>query len=117
MIWSERAVQIWQVLVSAAFYRQTLTYTLLAERIGIDASELAQPLGMVTRYCSMKQLPPLSVVVVRSDAGTPASDLTWATDIDFAREAVYQLAWYKLRPPAAQDFALLESMGFGEPAV
>ena len=116
MTWSERAVQIWQALVSAAFYRQTLTYSLLGERIGCDIGELAQPLGMVARYCSMKQLPPLSVLVVRSDAGTPAAGMSWATDIDFAREAVYQLEWFKLRPPSSNDFALLESLGFGEPA-
>jgi hypothetical protein len=115
MTWSERAVQIWQVLVSAAFHRQTLTYTLLGERIGADSGDLAQPLGMITRYCSMKQLPPLPVLVVRSDAGTPAAELTWTTDVDFAREAVYQLEWFKLRPPSAHDFSLLESMGFGEP--
>lgn len=111
---SERAVQVWQVLVNAAFHRQTLTYTLLADRIGADANELAAPLGMIHRYCAMKQLPPLSVLVVRSDAGTPAADLSWTTDVDFAREAVYQLEWLKLKPPAASDFALVESMGFGE---
>jgi hypothetical protein len=111
---SEQAVQIWQVLVSAAYYRQTLTYTLLAERIGMDAGALGVPLGMVNRYCSMKQLPPLAVLVVRSDAGTPATDLAWTTDVDFAREAVYQLEWFKLRAPASTDFALLESMGIGE---
>jgi len=113
---SERAVQVWQVLASAAFHRQTLTYTLLGDRIGADSGELAQALSMVARYCSMKQLPPLSVLVVRSDAGTPAAGLSWATDIDFAREAVYQLEWFKLKPPSANDYALLESMGFGEPA-
>lgn len=111
---AERAVQVWQVLVNAAFYRQTLTYTILADRIGANPSDLAPPLGMVSRYCSLKQLPPLSVLVVRSDAGTPAEDLTFATDIDFAREAVYQLEWLKLKPPAANDFALVESMGLGE---
>lgn len=116
MNWSERAVQVWQVLASAAFHRQTLTYTLLGDRIGLESAELAQPLGMVTRYCSMKQLPPLAVIVVRSDAGTPATEMTWATDVDFAREAVYQLEWFKLKVPSANDFALLESMGFGEPA-
>ena len=113
---SEQALQIWQVLVSAASLRQTLTYSLLGDRIGSDASELAVPLGMIARYCSLKQLPPLSVLVVRSDAGTPAEDLSWASDIDFAREAVYQLEWFKLKPPSANDFMLLESMGFGEPA-
>jgi hypothetical protein len=116
MNWSERAVQVWQVLVGAAYHRQTLTYTLLADRIGADGADLAQPLGMITRYCSMKQLPPLPVLVVRADAGTPATDMTWATDVDFAREAVYQLEWFKLKPPSSQDFSLLESMGFGEPA-
>ena len=108
---SEQAVQVWQVLVSAAYYRQTLTYTLLAERIGLDPSALALPMGMIGRYCSMKQLPPLGVLVVRSDAGTPAEDLTWATDVDFAREAVYQCEWFKLKAPSANDFALVESMG------
>jgi hypothetical protein len=111
---SDQAVQIWQVLVSAAFYRQTLTYTILADRIGADGGGLAPALGMVSRYCSMKQLPPLSVLVVRSDAGTPAADLTWTTDVDFAREAVYQTEWFKLKPPSGNDFALVENMGFGE---
>jgi hypothetical protein len=111
---SDQAVQLWQVLVSAAFYRQTLTYTILGERVGLDPASLAVPLGMVGRYCSMKQLPPLAVLVVRSDAGTPAEGVTWATDVDFAREAVYQLEWYKVKPPSANDFALVESMGFGE---
>ena len=111
---SDWAVQVWQVLVSAAFNRQTLTYTLLGERIGVDGAELAQAIGMVSRYCSMKQLPPLTVLVVRSDAGTPAADLTWTTDVDFAREAVYQTEWFKLKPPSANDFALVENMGFGE---
>jgi hypothetical protein len=110
----DRAVQVWQVLISAAFYRQTLTYTMLGDRIDVDVGELTVPLGMVNRYCSMKQLPPLGVLVVRSDAGTPAEDLSWTTDVDFAREAVYQLEWYRLKPPSANDFALVESMGFGE---
>ena len=111
---SEQAVQVWQVLIGAAFLRQTLTYTMLAERIGGDPTVLAVPLGMVNRYCSMKQLPPLAVLVVRSDAGTPADDLSWTTDVDFAREAVYQHEWFKLKPPSANDFALVENMGFGE---
>lgn len=111
---SEQAVQVWQVLIGAAFNRQTLTYTLLGERIGLDAGSLGVPLGMVNRYCSMKQLPPLTVLVVRSDAGTPATELSWTTDVDFAREAVYQLDWFKLKPPSANDFALVENMGFGE---
>jgi len=29
---------------------------------------------------------------------------------------VYEHEWYKLKPPTAQDFALIEGMGFSEPA-
>lgn len=116
MTWPERAVQLWQVLLGAAFNRQTLTYTLLAERVGLGPNLLAQPLGMIAGYCAMKQLPPLTVLVVQADAGKPASGFGWASDPDFAREAVYEHEWYKLKPPTAQDFALVEGMGFSEPA-
>jgi len=34
--------------------------------------------------------------------------------VDFAREAVYQTEWFKLKPPSGNDFALVENMGFGE---
>jgi hypothetical protein len=114
---ADRAVQVWQALLSAAHNRQTLTYSLLADQVGLAASELADPLGMVAGYCAVKQLPPLPVLVVQVDIGTPASGLAWASDPDFAREAVYQYAWFRLKPPSSSDFALVESMGFGEPVV
>lgn len=116
MTWPERAIQLWQVLLGAAFNRQTLTYTLLADRVGVAPDLLARPLAMIAGYCAMKKLPPLTVLVVQADAGRPASGFTWASDPDFAREAVYSYAWYRMKAPAAQDFALVEGMGFNEPA-
>jgi len=112
----ERAVQVWQVLLSAAHNRQTLTYSMLAEHIGVAAGELTDPLGMVAGYCAVKQLPPLPVLVVQVDMGTPALGLSWASDPDFAREAVYQHTWFRMKPPSSNDFVLVEDMGFGEPA-
>ncbi len=114
MTLAERAVQIWQVLVGAAYTRQTLTYRLLGDRIGVGANLLASPLGLVARYCDVKMLPPLTVLVVRQGDGRPGEGFTWATDLDGAREAVYDCAWYQLRPPGASDFALIEQMGIGE---
>jgi hypothetical protein len=111
----ERAVQIWQVLVSAAHDRRTVTYALLAEWIGLGQNLLAQPLGMVARYCALRQLPPLTVLVVQADVGRPAAGFTWASDVDFAREAVFQRAWYALRPPSANDFTLTEHMSTDQP--
>jgi hypothetical protein len=111
----ERAVQVWQVLVSAAHYRQTLTYALLAERIGLETHMLAQPLGMVAQYCAMRQLPPITVLVVQADAGRPARGFQWASDPDFAREAVYRHTWFRSPPPSSGDFALVEHYSTDEP--
>ena len=36
-----------------------------------------------------------------------------ATDPDGAREAVYDHDWFKLRPPSAEDFALIDDIGIG----
>ena len=112
----ERAVQVWQVLISAAHNRQTLTYSMLADSVGLSSSDLADPLGMVAGYCAVKQLPPLPVLVVQVDTGTAALGMSWASDPDFAREAAYQHAWFQLKPPSSSDFVLVENMGFGEPA-
>ena len=108
---SERAVQAWQVLLAAAHQRQTLTYSLLAERMGVLAGELAEPLSMVARYCAARRFPPLTVLVVQADVGRPAPGFRWATDTDFAREAVFQHAWFTLLPPSAHDFAVLDQLG------
>ena len=113
MTWAERAVQIWQVLIAAAHERRTLTYRLLGDRIGLGANLLADPLALVARYCAVKQWPPLTVLVVRAGDGRPDPRFTWASDPDGAREAVYEHDWFKLRPPSAADFALIDDIGIG----
>ncbi len=42
---AQRAQLAWQVLVAAAHNRQVLTYTIVAERIGMGAGTLAEVLG------------------------------------------------------------------------
>jgi len=111
---SERAVQLWQVLIAAAHQRQTLTYSLLAERVGLGAAQLAEPLAMVARYCAARQFPPLTVLVVQADVGRPGAGFRWASDVDFAREAVCQHPWFTLLPPSAHDFAVLDQLGIGD---
>ena len=109
----ERAVQLWQVLIAAAHDRRTLTYRLLGETIDLAPSLLAAPLGLVARYCAAKQWPPLTVLVVQAGDGRPGAGFAWATDADGAREAVYVHDWFKLRPPSAADFALIDDIGIG----
>jgi hypothetical protein len=112
---SDRAVQAWQVLIAAAHQRQTLTYSLLAERVGLAAAQLAEPLSMVARYCAARRFPPITVLVVQADVGRPAPGFHWASDADYAREAVFQHPWFTLLPPAAHDFAVLDQLGIGDP--
>jgi hypothetical protein len=112
----ERAVQVWQVLIAAATSRQTLTYRLLGERVGLRSNQLAPPLNLVARYCMLKQFPPLTVLVVQAGDGKPGKSFTWATEPDLAREAVFEQPWFRLRPPSSGDFQLLDRIGIGEPA-
>lgn len=113
---SERAAQIWQVLIAAAHHRQTITYRLLGERVGLEPNMLPLPLALVARYCATRQWPPLTVLVVQAGDGKPGDAFVWATEPDMAREAVYEYAWFRLRPPSAQDFAIIDDLGVGEPA-
>lgn len=113
---SERAVQLWQVLIAAAHQRQTLTYSLLGERVGLLAHEVTEPLATVARYCAARQFPPLTALVVQADVGRPAAGFPWASDVDYAREAVYQHPWFTLLPPSARDLAVLDQLGIGDPS-
>ena len=101
---TERAMQIWQVLIGAAHSRQTLTYDMLGKLIGMGAGVLAQTLGYVMDYCEMKGLPPLTVLVVRKDTGEPGTGLTTVGQLNRDREAVYTHEWYKMPPVQVQDF-------------
>ena len=113
MTLAERAVQLWQVLIAAASQRRTVTYRLLGEQVDLGPALVAEPLALVARYCAAKQWPPLTVLVVQAGDGRPGASFVWATDADGAREAVYEHEWFKLRPPSAGDFALIDDIGIG----
>ncbi len=101
---TERALQVWQVLIGAAHQQQTLTYGQLANRIGLaGAGVLAQFLGVVMKYCAANGLPPLTCLVVNQTTGIPGSGLTTLQDLPRDREAVYRHAWYAMRPLRTND--------------
>jgi hypothetical protein len=67
---SERAMQVWQILVGAAHNRQTLTYGQVAENLEFEgAGVLAQILGCIMNYCNAKGLPPLTCLIVNQTTG------------------------------------------------
>jgi alkylated DNA nucleotide flippase Atl1 len=94
----ERALQIYQVLVSAAHNRQTLTYGLLGKAVGLPARSLGHHLLHIANYCQQNGLPPLTVIVVQTGGGHPGSGLAQLQGADRERESVYRHDWFKMRP-------------------
>ena len=92
---SERACQIWSVLAWAAKNRQTLTYADLGKLIGVPAAGLGGLLEPIQSYCLLEKLPPLTVLVVKTDNGLPGSGFTGATASEFgsALAATYATDW------------------------
>ena len=98
-----RALQIWQILISAARNRQLLTYGILASMLGYErAGVLAQPLGHIMYYCQQNELPPLTILVVNQDTGVPGEGLTGA-DLNADRESVFRYDWYSIIPPLQRN--------------
>ena len=102
---SERALQIWQVLLGLAYNRQTITYEKLAELIGMGniSVGLTQPLVLLMNYCKENNLPPLTILVVQKYTGIPGQGLTTIEDLNKDREDVFNYEWYKLKPLTFSD--------------
>lgn len=106
-----RALQIWLILIGAAHNRQTLTYGILAGRLGFKgAGVLAHPLGHLMHYCRQHQLPPLTVLVVNQDTGLPGEGLTEA-ELNADRENVFNFDWYALIPPSSEELSAVYKRG------
>jgi len=103
---SERAAQIWPVLVLAAHNRQTLTYDLLGQIIGVPHFGLGQLLEPIQAYCQAHkplELPPLTSLVVGKDDGMPGSGFIAASDIPLAHARVFNYDWLGERTPMPDD--------------
>jgi hypothetical protein len=101
-----RAVQAWQILVSAAMNRQTITYKKLGMLMyGRNAAGvLDRILGHIAYYCIDNKLPPLTSIVVGKGRGTPGQDIPINfRERDKERERVYARDWYDVYPPSAQE--------------
>ncbi len=106
----ERAVQAWQILVSSAMNRQTLTYEILSLRMYRKkaAGVLDKILGHIAFFCIDNKLPPLTSIVVGKGRGTPGKDIPIDLDsMDEQRECAYAFDWYNIYPQTAEE--LLES--------
>lgn len=98
-----RAQQIWPILIAAAVERKIVTYGMIAHLIGYKVSvALGEPLFHIKHWCEVNGLPPLTVIVVNKETGKPGSGIS-LIDVDIAREAVFNYAWYSLVPPTVEE--------------
>ena len=98
-----RALQIWQILIAAAYNRQILTYGILAKRLGYKgAGVFGSQLGHVAFYCKQNGLPPLTSLVVNEKTGLPGEGIP-ADDTAARREAVFRFNWFDIVPPQPSE--------------
>lgn len=102
----ERALQIWPLLTFAASLRMTLTYKRLGELIGTGPMSLGDWLEPIQSYCLVKDLPPLTVLVVRDSNGLPGSGFVGAerSAVPEAQTRVFRHDW-TAQPPKPEELA------------
>ena len=102
---TRRAIKIRQVLIAQATNRQTITYGKLAELIGNEVlyRALGDYLDRVADFCTAKNLPDLTVIVVRQSTGRPSGKAETPEDIDKVREDVYGRNWFADTPPTPDE--------------
>lgn len=102
---SERASQIWPVLLLAASKRQILTYDDLTDLIGVPRPGLGQLLEPIQSYCLLKELPPLTVLVVSGKTGMPGRGFIAAQDIPATMGQVFKRELKEWPKPMPAEFA------------
>ena len=102
----KRALQIWQILISKASNRQTMTYGNLSNMLdgSIRAIEMGDYLDPVMRYCRTNRLPPLTILVVNRETGEPGSGFPRSNALNADRERVFNYNWFAVIPPTPEEF-------------
>ena len=100
----QRASQIWQILISYAHTKQTLTYEKLAQLLGYrGAGVLAQTLEHIMRWCEEQDVPPLTALVIGKSTKKPGSGLTAVTNFPNSKKAVFDFSWFRVVPPTERQ--------------
>lgn len=101
----QRAAQIWPLLTFAASLRLTLTYKRVGELIGAPPVALGDWLEPIQSYCLVRELPPLTVLVVGESDGKPGPGFSAADDVPAAQAAVFRRDWTREPVPKPEDLA------------
>jgi putative restriction endonuclease len=105
---ANRALQIWQILISKASNRQTVRFVELAEMVGIVGGvplPIFAPLHLIGYYCEHHNLPLLDDLVVNS-GGVPGEgffEVHPDADPNAERERVFNFDWFGIVPPTPEE--------------
>lgn len=98
---SERAAQIWPLLVHSALHRQSVTYDLLGKLIGVPRQGLGQLLEPIQSLCILKSFPALTSLVIGQGTGVPGEGFIGAADVPAEQARVFSWSWLETAPPNA----------------
>jgi len=104
MTTNERATQIWSILALAARNRQVLTYAMVAKLTGVAAVGLGQCLEPIQSYCLLRNLAPLTILVVGKNSGMPGVGFIAAQDIPRTQQEVFSYDWIAHGCPTPIEF-------------
>lgn len=101
---SERASQIWPLLVHCSMHRQTLTYDTLGRLIGVPRQGLGQLLEPIQSLCILREWPAITSLVVGQSSGCPGEGFIGAVDVPAEQALVYTRQWLEGVAPGPEDF-------------
>lgn len=101
---SERAQQLWPLLVLAARNQQVLGYAMIEQMTGIARQGLGQPLGSIYYYCKRQDLPLLNLLAISQKTGKPGFEVLKNMDLPTAQARVFLFDWLSHGIPSTQDF-------------
>ena len=102
---SARALQIYLVLIGCAANQQTITYTKLAERLGLlTPTWLPSSLGHLADWCLREGLPPITSLAVTDETGAPGAGYPLPLESLAAQQSrARKFDWYAIVPPTMGD--------------
>lgn len=109
--WHHRAAQAWQILVTAAKTRQTMSYEDLSNAMNFSSAHfMSHPLYRIERICAKHSLPKLNDLVVNKDDKPGYKQHEPRSEILAERRRVFEFDWYALVSPTTEEYreAVLE---------
>jgi hypothetical protein len=99
---SQRALQLWSLLVLAAKTQTVLDYGTVARMTGL-ANEHPHPLGHIAFYCMKNRMPLLSVLEVSQKTGNPSADFYDGMDIAAEQRRCFVHDWLADSAPTVEQ--------------